>query len=342
MIKIVTMVSEKGLFIAGGGSGINYQGVRNSLPNNLRFNGNVTEVQGTHHRSWGFLEGVTEITSVDQIAHGYDIINKRWVRDDLPELSDLPEEISCEEACEYEDDEYDWVIGSDSKYARYSKFYTRKYDTKQKDYESVEFEVANLGTVSAKEATNFTDMVILLKNRHSGRVDPIDLSSVVKYSELEQMLVPDLMIHNRPCKLSQDNTYSVIRNHIKDNIDGRVARVTSDYDFCFTVEKVVSIKPYINKTEITKSNGRPYAKPRFNTREVQNKLHKIFEMCPAKKYQKYTPIRSFEGESLEDLIENIKLYLEELMSVINEPVSECEHCHGTGYNIQEVFKGENK
>ena len=151
------------------------------------------------------------------------------------------------------------------------------------------------------------------------------------------MLVPDLAIHNRPCSLSQDNTYKIIRSYIKNNINGKYARVTSDYDFCFTVTKVINIKPYIHTSEQTKSNGRSYAKPRIKKREINTKEFKIFEMCPKKPYQGYTPIKGFTGENLLDLSNNIKSYLDELMSVLNSPLTECPCCDGTGFSKEDKF-----
>ena len=63
----------------------------------------------------------------------------------------------------------------------------------------------------------------------------------------------------------------------------------------------------------------------------------IFEMTPPSSlYRGYTPMKGWVAESLEDMKEQIRSYLEELMDVINTPVAECEHCGGTGHIIKRV------
>ena len=62
---------------------------------------------------------------------------------------------------------------------------------------------------------------------------------------------------------------------------------------------------------------------------------KVFEMTHAahnggKGYQNYTLITPFEAENQEALKEYIDKYLEELITIINEPVCECDKCNGTG------------
>lgn len=56
-----------------------------------------------------------------------------------------------------------------------------------------------------------------------------------------------------------------------------------------------------------------------------------------RKYENHTVIDGFKWESLQDLIDNIKHYLDELMEVINSDMSECEHCNGTGHVINYNF-----
>lgn len=55
-------------------------------------------------------------------------------------------------------------------------------------------------------------------------------------------------------------------------------------------------------------------------------------------YKGYTPIDGFEAESLQELHNNIKEYLEELIGMINEPLSECEHCNGYGHVLTSFNK----
>lgn len=339
MIELVTMTSSEGLYVSK--DSMSYNNVRSPVDRTYTFNGNIDNFENTYHNSWIFLRDVFEITKVEIKQTGYEIFNERWELVDLPLRIELPKVISCEEACEYYDDggDYDFCIGNESKYYDVRKFYERKYDQKPKPKKEVEFTVRSLGDVSIDPKNNYSDMKVSLYQK--GFVDHekvVNLDSIVEYSELEEMLVPDLEIHNRPCKLSSDNTYKLVRSYIKNNINGRYARVTSDYDFCFTVKKVVKIKPFIKEWEEKKSNGKSYSRPRIHKEEVTNKVITVFEMCPSKPYNKYTPIKGFEGDNLKDLAENVRLYLDELMYAINQPLTECGCCEGRGVLMQDKFK----
>ena len=62
------------------------------------------------------------------------------------------------------------------------------------------------------------------------------------------MIIPDILIHNYPCEISSVDLYSVVRQYIKDNIDTKVAKITTDYNFCFEVKKLIPLhtpKDYI-------------------------------------------------------------------------------------------------
>lgn len=337
--KIETYKSEKGLFFAQAGFG--YSG-RNVLQvNNYLFNESIVEVQNTHHRSWFLLEGQESITSIKKKAPTQ-YINHRW---ELIDKEDnelcLPETLTTQEAFEwYDEDDYCHYIGKECDQYKYRSLYKRTYDIAPQEWVDCtdDFEIVNLGTIKVEDVESFQDAKVYVLGERDYKKVPLEtkLINVTKFNEIEEMLTPDLLIHNRPCKVDADTTYKIIRNHVRENIDGRYARITSDYDFCFTVKKVVSIKPYEYKTEEKKSNGKSYKRPRFRTTKVENKLVEIFEMCPSKPYQKYTPIQGFEGDNLKDLAENIKLYLDELMAVINEPLKECEFCQGTGHIINKV------
>ena len=110
--------------------------------------------------------------------------------------------------------------------------------------------------------------------------------------------------------------------------------VTSDYDFCFTVKRKITIKPITTRREIKKDNGRSYASPKFKTIIQQFKEIEIFEMTPEdKKYGGYTPIAPWHANNLREMKEQIETYLANLMEEINKPVAECECCNGTGHVV---------
>ena len=72
-------------------------------------------------------------------------------------------------------------------------------------------------------------------------------------------------------------------------------------------------------------------KPKYETRYRKSREVEVFNMTSAKdKYNNYTIIKGFEGNSEEDLKNKIDTYLEELMAIINEPLHDCPHCKGMG------------
>ena len=300
-------------------------------------NGIIPILEPTHLHNWVKLVGITEINTL-QAYGSKKVVNVRWELINPEDASlgiplVLTEEQADEQYCE---DEYYHYLGDGCEYKRFSSLYTRKHDYQDGDLGDIEFEIVSTQEISVSDVDNFRDMKITTHiNKYNTEVVQ-DLSSIVTYSDIEQLLVHPLAIHNRPCSVSKDTTYNIVRNHIKQNINLQHARITSDYDFCFTVKKLVQIKPIELKQEIKKTNGRSYAKPKFKYSTKQYNEVEIFEMCPAKKYRDYTPIDGFRGDNLEDLAENIKLYLDELMAVINAPAHECEHCNGVGSVVRGV------
>lgn len=340
---IIYYTTEKGVYFSR--KGFNYTGQRQDFKsNNLRVNGGV-ELKGTHKPSWYFLEGETSIHTLENKLPDVEV-DSYWELKNKEDTSlGLPETLTREDAAEdYDEEEYQYYI-SNPKYSRFSNLYKRVPVREGGGYENVtdEWKIEALGELEISEVTNnLSDMKVTWKEKVNFKeiTKELDLSAITKYSEIEEMLISDLVIHNRPCYVSVDTTYKIIRSWVKDNINGKYARVTSDYDFCFTVKKVIPIKPYIRKTEILTNRGKSYAKPRFKEQTISDKMVEVFEMCPSKRYQKYTPIAPFKGDNLKDLADNIKTYLEELMDFLNAPLHECEHCKGTGHILESFDKNK--
>ncbi|MCY8565664.1 hypothetical protein [Bacillus sonorensis] len=155
----------------------------------------------------------------------------------------------------------------------------------------------------------------------------------LKHSLLDRILTHPLLLQTKPCSLTKEDSYKIIRNHVKANIDPKYARVTSDYDFCFTVHKVLELyQPYEYEVNINKMFKR--RKPKFEKRMQKTREVEIYNVAP-KPYQNYNVVEPFSGENLTDLKANIKAYLDELMEKINEPLVECKCCKGKGVILNE-------
>ena len=210
--------------------------------------------------------------------------------------------------------------------------YEKKYDLTEEKMELVEnlkfeilFEVNNFEfppsvNYDATVRVNWTDKKVKITNAN------------FKHQLFDRMIIPDILIHNYPCEISSVDLYNVVRQYIKDNINTKYAKITSDYDFCFTVKKLI---PMYTPKDYT------YMNPFARTKKEREKIHKavskyreeeIFEMTHAdSKYRGYTVIQPISANNEYELKEKIDTYLESLIKYINEPLIECEHCKGLGF-----------
>lgn len=151
----------------------------------------------------------------------------------------------------------------------------------------------------------------------------------VDHQILDKIIFPTILLAQTPSKLSSKDTYNIVREHIKRNINSKVAQVTSDFDFCFEVSKRIGIaEPYPTRVDVSRLSSR---KPKYETRWVSSRLVKVFEMTSEQDhYSGYTPIKGFEAKNEDELKNLIDNYLKELIDFINEPLVDCPHCKGKG------------
>jgi hypothetical protein len=167
-----------------------------------------------------------------------------------------------------------------------------------------------------------------------------DLKSVTTWGELEKILTPEFLLHERPCEISSQNLYKIIRTHVIQNLDRSKCNITSDYDFCFTVKRIVQVKPYVVKKEQYKAGFKSYNPPKFKNETITVKEVDCFEMTHdqadgnGRGYKGYTIIPALKANNLKQLSEYLKQYLDDLITNLNTPVVECEHCNGTGHIIK--------
>ena len=152
----------------------------------------------------------------------------------------------------------------------------------------------------------------------------------VEYQLLDKILFPNIVLAARPCRLSSKQSYDIVRNFVKTHINPRYAVVTSDYDFCFTVEKRIErFEPLEYLVEIG-FGKRKHKEKKYNIARTV----KVFEMTYSpENYKGYTPIEGFVGENWNDLSKKVISFCENLVNTLNEPVKDCPHCKGTGVSL---------
>lgn len=302
-----------------------------------------TNVQKNSYSSthWHFLEGIDEITSFEVLRPGKDVLTGYILKISSIATDEIPLELSLEEVEQYYDEsseQYEWKSFSDYR-ALYKPVLIRTEDIWEP--EEVEFKLLRTVTIDSYDSPAKMEIKQDFTGTWVDNVKLTDLSSIVTYDDLEHLLTPEFLLHERPCRLSSSQVYGIIRHHVKNHIESKYAVVTSDYDFCFTVKRKIAIKPITTRYEIKKANGRSYAPPKFKASVKQFTEVEIFEMTPAdKKYSGYTPISGWEADNLQGMKLQIETYLTALMDEINKPVVECDCCNGTGHIVEKISTNE--
>jgi hypothetical protein len=301
----------------------------------VKINGKfISEVVSSVNNGFIFLKGIHEITSLERLKTGnYEL--KGYVLKIAAVASDeIPLKLSVEDVgAYYNDDLEEWCCEN---YTSLKDLYKEDRVKAEDTWEQKEFNVEVLREFIIENyeepaKTKVTNAAVIPKVPYgSSNV----LADVVQYSDIEKLITPEILMHERPCSLSKGQVYAIIRQYVKENINPKVARITSVYDFCLTVKKVIKIKPYVHKREILKQNGRSYSTPKYTTSTVSEKMEEVFNLAP-KAYQHYNVAEQWDADNLKDMAEQVRVYLEDLMENINKPLEECGCCGGTGVIIKE-------
>lgn len=295
-----------------------------------RLNGNIPLVAG-----WNHLKDVHEITSYEVFTAGQNVLVGYTLKISSVACDEIPLNLSPEQVDAYYDDdgeEYCW-----RNYGEYCALYKPVHEKQPSEWKEVPFE---LNIIREIQVDNYEKPIEMRIGTQVRTQEPSwnvsdELAKVVLYEDIERILTPEFLLHERPCQLAPAQLYSIIRNYVKVNINPKAAFASSDYDFCFSVKKRIQIKPITQKTEIKKQNGRSYATPKFTQKTVASKDELIFEMAP-KEYQKYPVLTHWHADNLKDMAEQLKQYLDKLMAEINAEVEECQHCNGCGAIVKKI------
>lgn len=162
-------------------------------------------------------------------------------------------------------------------------------------------------------------------------------NSELKLGLVDELVTPEILREERPCELSSEHSFKIIRAYIKDNIDPKVAEITSDYDFCLTVEKRIPLceeqKFVYDDNFVHNLFSKRKRKPKMKVGYKKDRKVKVFETAPLRNgetYRGYTATPPFRGENARNLKKNIDTFLADLMQEINKPLKDCPNCSGLG------------
>lgn len=321
MIKILVYKTNIGLFVKQSSFFYSCYNVGELVKIN-----NVLINEYQEENGYYFLKDVFTIDSVQsKVAKSTTLLGYELK---MPSLAckEIPLTLTVEDVSA--DDDGDWTA-----YSGYLPLYKRVESISEESWKDEEFTVDIVREIVIGNYNKPADMQIVGYNSYDKPFN-YNLSTVVSYSELEKLFTPEFLLHTRPCTISPENMYKIVRQYVHENIDGRFAEITSNYDFCMAVKRNLKIKPYTEKREILKQNGRRYSVPRFTTRDIKYKQEEVFNLAP-KAYQQYNVASGWSADSFQDMKDQIKVYLDCLMENINKEACECTVCNGFGVVFKE-------
>jgi hypothetical protein len=310
-IEIHVIKTDKGCFISDCNvSDGYYYNYHTSKIDNLLFDGK--KPQATFSKNWLFIEKMPKVIMSKRSDKR---INIRYELKDISMESDhFPLTIL---ELDYEDEKY--------------PFYEYKYDIEKGEYFEINPEINIIAEVKDFQIPNAFEYEGLRKWNYSDEKYTIT-SANIEHQLLDKIAFPDILLSLKPSKISSEDLYCIVRNYIKENIDKDQARITSDYDFCFTVKKIIPLY------EIKKFT---YTNPFESTKKKRQKIHHgvkeyneyiVWEMTSEKSnYDRYPVLDGITAETQDELKKKIDLFLEDLIYKINKPFVPCPHCEGKGY-----------
>lgn len=320
-LTILCVKTDKGCFISDckATGGYDYDYHRTSLTKFL-FDGK--QPAESYCKNWYYIDKYPTLIQRECIGA---TVNKRYeLLDPSLESEKLPKVIPYNE-----EENYDEAV--------INALYEFKYDQKPNYLEEVECDIQVLCEITdfnfppkfeytGIDRFNFSDRVYTIKNAD------------IKHQMLDKMIFPTVLLHERPCKLSSKQMFNITRQYILEHIDNSVAKVTSNYNFCFEVKKLI---PLIEPETITYQNV--FGRTKRERAKIHTKIKKyeektIFEMTHTQEnYRGYTAIPELCADNEAELKEKVDTWLESLIEIINKPLCQCSHCHGTGY-VGEIKK----
>ena len=234
--------------------------------------------------------------------------------------------------------QYEWK----TEYEHLESLYKSVWDDIPPEKIEVEFKLEIICEVEEIDESGVLNYKVVDSGSYGEEIGEIADHKRVQHQLVDKIVFPDIALQTRPSRISSANTYKIIRKYVQDNINPKYAKITSDYQFCFTVKKKISMAEpeeyMVDANAFSNLFAKRKRKPKYEKRLREDREVTIFEMTDdVKKYEGYTPIAGFVGKSHKDLKKNIDTFLKNLIDFINSPVVDCPHCNGTGVRIEEKF-----
>ena len=314
-LTIMCIKTNKGCFISDcfATSGYNYDYHQTKLKD-LLFDGK--KVEETYHPRWYYIEQYP--TSIQKEMVGK-VVNERYELKDESLASDkMPRIIPREDEDEYNED----VIES---------LYSYEYDREPNYLADIPCDIQVVCDIDNYNFPPRINYDAIHKESFSDCKYTIT-NADVQHQMLDKIIFPAVLLHEKPCKFTSKQMYDITRQYILEHIDNSVAKITSNYDFCFTVKKLIPlIEPEtIHYQNIFASTKRERNKIHTTVKKFEEK--EIFEMTHAgERHGSYSVIPEMCANSEAELKEKVDTWLEGLIEIINKPLCQCPQCKGTGY-----------
>ncbi|MCP4539440.1 MAG: hypothetical protein GY832_20070 [Chloroflexi bacterium] len=319
-MKIFAIKTQKGYYIT---DDVNADRWHKNGFVNLFFDGE--KPKPTFHKSWCFIPKeptkIERLVPQDNTNHRYELIDPSMVSDKFPAI------FQRDEVATYVD--YEWAWCEEYKHLR--SLYKPVSDSQPDVMKNIQFifeVILELNEIVEFNGFSYPAQTGRYRSDGMGTITQDNARNQI----LDRILFPAIVLPMKPCRLSSKESYQIVREYIKQHINLNVAEITSDYNFCFTVERRVLLRdPYTSRREIKTARGKSYKKRRYRETYVKSRSVEVFEMTwSPENYKGYTPIKGFEGKSWDDLKAQVDTYCQELIEIINKPIKDCPHCNGMG------------
>lgn len=254
-------------------------------------------------------------TQLPPINHRFELRDPNLTSDKIP-LKLLTDEVLSPEAIENRQFHSEW----EGQFSTLRPLYELKYEYPDPIFQELEFEFIKIFSVDKIIQDEVFEYKIPIDPQwnHKGKrnVNKDD----IKYSLIERLLFPEILLSQRPCEFDSVTVYRIVREYIRDNIDPKVAKISSDYNFCFEVQKRIKLcKPKERMIDVSRTK-----KPKYELKVDHERNESCFRMTNKKEnYDNYPAIEGIRAKNQKELNEKMQKYLDELISFINEPIIEC-------------------